>query len=56
MQEMQYRMHQSLNNKDKRAQFICVCFSGRDHKRYEGGDSNRTIYFERPNGIFLKDI
>ncbi len=35
-------------NKDKSALFICVCFSDRDCKGYEGGDSNRTIYFERP--------
>ncbi len=28
--------------------FICVCFSDRDCKRYEGGDSNCTIYFEQP--------
>ena len=36
-----------LNN-DKSALFICVCFSDRDHERYEGGDSNRTICFEWP--------
>ncbi len=35
-------------NNDKSALYVCVCFSDRDHKRYEGGDSNRTIYFERP--------
>ncbi len=31
-----------------RALFICVCFLTRDRKRYAGGDSNHTIYFERP--------
>ena len=32
----------------KNALFICVCFSDRDCKRYEGGDWNRAIYFELP--------
>ncbi len=28
------------------------CFSDGGCKRYEGGDSNLTIYFERPNVFF----
>ncbi len=35
-------------NKEKKALFTCVRFSRRDCKRYEGGDSKHTIYFERP--------
>ena len=28
---------------------FCLCLSDRNHKRYEAGDSNHTIYFEWPN-------
>ncbi len=40
--------------RDKSALFICVCFSDRDCKRYEGADSNHIIYFEWPNSYLEK--
>ena len=43
-----FKVFRIFFNKHKRALFICVCFSDRARKRYEGDDSNCTIHFEQP--------
>ena len=39
------------HHKEKSALFICVYFPGKDCKRYQGGDSNHTIYIEQPYSV-----
>ena len=45
---MKEKVVQNVIYKGKIVFLTYVCLSSGESKRYEGGDSNHTIYFERP--------